>query len=307
MKSLVMLLAIAIAAVATIAASQEASPTSPATPAASETAKSVTSSGEIVRYDAGKTIVIRQSDDRVVTYALAPTMTVSPEVQVGRRVAIFAEPAADGVVRVTRVTTIGPEATPAVPGSPPPPAAPYTRETGKTVQTRTVTVTGDVVRYEAGKSIVVRSPDGREVTYSIAPDIPAPAEVTVGRHVSIVTEPSAAGPVLVTRITTDSITPEGQAQTTTRETVLAPSAAAETKTQTTTVYGTITAYEPGRSISLLRPDQKTVTYTIDAGSALPTGIATGKTVVIRTITRPGASRPLVRKVTYATTTTKKKR
>ena len=304
MRSLTMLLATAIATVATIAASQEASPSPPPTPAATEPAKPLTTSGEIVRYDAGKTIVIRQSDDRVVTYALAPAMTVPPEVQVGRRVTIFAEPAADGVIRVTRVTMIGPGPTPVAAG--PPPTAPYTRENQKSVQTRTVTVTGDVVRYEAGRAIVVRSPDGREVTYAIAPDISAPPEVTVGRRVSIVTEPSVAGPVLVTRITTDSVTPDGQATTTTRETVLAPSAA-ETKTQTTTAYGTITAYEPGQSISLLQPNRKTVTYAIDASSALPTGIATGKTVVIRTITRPGASRPLVRKVTYSTTATTKKK
>jgi hypothetical protein len=303
MKSLAMLLATAIATVPTIAASQEASPTPPPTPPATETAKSVTTSGEIVRYDANKTIVIRQSDDRVVTYELEPAITVSPDVQVGRRVTISAEPAADGVVRVTRVTTIGTDASPAVA---PPPTAPYTRETEKTVQTRTVTVTGDVVRYEAGRAIVVRSPDGHEVTYAIAPDISAPPEVTVGRRVSIVTEPSAAGPVLVTRITTESITPDGQAQTTTRETVVAPSAA-QTKTQTTTVYGTVTAYEPGRSISLLQSNRKTVTYTIDGSSALPTGISTGKTVVIRTITRPGAGRPLVRKVTYSTTTTTRKK
>jgi len=209
MKSLVMLLATAIATVATIAASQEASPTPPPTPAATETAKSVTTSGEIVRYGAGRTIV-------------------------------------------------------------------------------------------------VRTPDGHEVTYAIAPDISAPAEVTVGRRVSIVTEPSAAGPVLVTRITTDSVTLDGQVKTTTEKTEVEPSGA-ETKTQTTTVYGTVTAYEPGRSISLLGPSRKTVTYTIDSSSALPTGLAAGKTVVIRTITRPGATRPLVRKVTYSTTTTMKKK
>ena len=303
MKSLAMLLATAIAAVATLAASQEATPTPTATPAATETAKSVATSGEIVRYDAGKTIVIRQSDDRVVTYALAPTASLPPEVQVGKRVMIFAETAADGVVRVTRVTPIGPED---APGAGSAPTAPYTRETEKTVQSRTVTVTGDVVRYEAGRTIVVRSPDGREVTYAIAPDMPPPAEVPVGRRVSIVTEPSAAGPVLVTRITTESVKPDGQAQTTTRETVTAPSPA-ETKTQTTTVYGTVTAYEPGRTITLLQPNRKTVTYEIDGSSALPTGMATGKTVVIRTITRPGASRPLVRKVTYSTTVTTRKK
>jgi hypothetical protein len=301
MKSLAMLLAAAIAAVATVAASQESKPAPAATPS-SEAAKPLTTSGEIVRYDAGKTIVIRQPDDRVVTYALSPSITVPADVQVGHRVAIEAEPAADGVVRVMRITAIGPDATPPAGSAPP---APYTRETEKTVQTRTMTVTGDVVRYEAGKTIVVRSADGHEVAYAIGPDVFGPADVTAGRRVSIVTEPSASGPVLVTRITTESITPEGDAKTTVREIVTAPSAAPE-KTQTTTVFGTVTAYEPGISLTLVQPDKKTVTYALDASSALPTGIAAGKAVVVRTITRPGASRPLVRKVTYSTTTTRKK-
>jgi hypothetical protein len=295
MKTLVMLLAVAIAAVATIAASQEANPT----PAATEAARAVTASGEIVRYDAHKTIVLRQGDDRVVTYALSPDVVIPPEVQVGHRVTILAEPAADGVVRVTRVTEIGPQAARA-PGSAP--TAAYTRETEKA---KTVTVTGNVVRYEAGKTIVVRSADGREVTYAIAPDLPAPPGVTVGRQVSIVTVPSADGPILVTKISTDSVAADGRVKTTTQETAVAPSGA-QLKTQTTAVYGTITGYEPGQTVTLTLPNKKVVTYALDASSALPTGIATGKTVVVSTITRPGAMRPLVRKVTYhATTTTKK--
>jgi endonuclease YncB( thermonuclease family) len=294
MKCLAMLLATVIGAVATIAASQEASPTPPPAPTPREIPRSVTTSGEIVRYDAGKTIVIRQSDDRVVTYELAPAVPVSPEIHVGRRVAITVGPAADGVVRVTRMTPIGPDPVPAVAA---PPTAPFTRETEKTAQTPSVTVTGDVVRYDAGRTIVVRTPDSREVTYSIAPGASAPAEVPPGGRVSIVTESSATGTVLVTRITAEPLIPESGVPP-----------ATQTKTQTTTAYGTITAYEPGQSISILQPNGKTVTYAIDGDSALPSGIATGKTVVVRTITRPGATRPLVRKVTYSTgtTTTKKK-
>jgi hypothetical protein len=129
--------------------------------------------------------------------------------------------------------------------------------------------------------------------------------VTVGRQVSIVTVPSGDGPILVTKISTDSVAADGQVKTTTQETAVAPSGA-EVKTQTTTVYGTITGYEPGQTVTLTLPNKKVVTYALDASSALPTGIATGKTVVVRTITRPGATRPIVRKVTYQTTTTTKK-
>jgi hypothetical protein len=301
MKSFAMFLGVAIAAVATVAASQETTIKPPSPTPAAETAKPVTASGEIVRYDAGKTIVLKQPDSRVVTYALASTLTVPAELQVGRRVTIFAEAGADGVVRVTRVTMLAPDAAPAA--SQIPPTTTYTRETGKVVEQKTITVTGDVVRYEAGKTIVVRSPDGREVTYAIAPGTSAPAEVTVGRRVSIVTEPSDSGPVLVTRITTEAVTADGQARTSTEKTEIAPSSA-ETKTQITTVYGTVTAYDAGSSITILQPNRTTVTYTIDQTSTLPEGVATGKKVVIRTITRPGG-KPIVRKVTFSTTTTKK--
>jgi hypothetical protein len=57
-------------------------------------------------------------------------------------------------------------------------------------------------------------------------------------------------------------------------------------------------------ITILRPNATTVTYTIDASSAIPTGLSTGRRVVIRTITRPGVEQPVVRKVSYSRTTKK---
>jgi hypothetical protein len=164
-----------------------------------------------------------------------------------------------------------------------------------------LTVTGDVVRYEAGKTIVLRGADGREVTYAIAPAISVPEGVTIGRRVTIVTEPSADDTVLVTRITTE-VGPGGAVTTTTEKTAVAP--AGETKSQITSTYGTVSAYEPGKTITILRPNATTVTYTIDANSTLPTGISKGRRVVIRTITRPGVEQPLVRKVSYSKTTKK---
>jgi hypothetical protein len=73
----------------------------------------------------------------------------------------------------------------------------------------------------------------------------------------------------------------------------------ETKSQITTISGTVSAYEPGRVITVLRPNATAVTYTIDASSTVPTGLAKGRKVVIRTITRPGVGRPVVRQVTYS--------
>lgn len=175
---------------------------------------------------------------------------------------------------------------------------------------RSVTTSGEIVRYDAGKTIVIRQSDDRIVTYELAPAVPVSAEIHVGNRVTILAVPSADGVVRVTRVTPMGPDPVPAAPAPPAASVT-PNAeipsAAQAKTQTTTAYGTITAYEPGQSISILQPNGKTVIYAIDGDSSLPTGIATGKTVVVRTITRPGATRPLVQKVTYSRTPTTRKK
>jgi hypothetical protein len=163
-----------------------------------------------------------------------------------------------------------------------------------------VTVSGEVVRYDAGKTIVLHGEDGREVTYAIAPTLSAPPGVRVGRRVTIVTEPSETEAVLVTQITTETA-PGGSI--TTAEKSRASSPGGE-KSQITSTLGTVSAYEPGKTITILRPNATTVTYTINASSAIPTGLSTGRRVVIRTITGPGVEQPVVRKVSYSRITKK---
>jgi hypothetical protein len=46
-----------------------------------------------------------------------------------------------------------------------------------------VRVTGTVVKYTAGQSIVLRGNEGQEVTYPLAADVSAPADVAVGSNV----------------------------------------------------------------------------------------------------------------------------
>src|SRR6476646_8194512 len=69
---------------------------------------------------------------------------------------------------------------------------------------KTVTITGEVVRYEPGRTIVIRQPDRPEVTYTIGHDVTVPQDVQVGRRVTISTEPASdgSGPAVVTRVVT---------------------------------------------------------------------------------------------------------
>jgi hypothetical protein len=166
--------------------------------------------------------------------------------------------------------------------------------------TKTTTITGSVVRYTPGQTIVIQSTDGKTTTYAIGASVEVPAEVQVGKKVTISTEPSSdgSGPALVTHVETTSVNSQGQTKTTTERTET--NASGQTKTTTTTVYGTVTAFEPGQSISIERPGQQTVTYTIDSASQLPQDLAVGKSVTIQTTTVSGS--PVVRRITYRTTT-----
>ncbi len=189
--------------------------------------------------------------------------------------------------------------------------------------TTTVTVTGEVVRYEPGKTIVIRDPNKGTVTYTLEPSLTVPADVQVGRRVLIYTEPGD-GAVRVQRITTvttsspsapsmssESPAPMTETTTTTRSgasSTMAAEPAGQTSqtvestktTRTTTVSGTVQAYEPGQSITVVGPGKKVTTYTITQESKLPQDVAIGKQVTVQTTVVSG--KPVVRSVQYKTTT-----
>lgn len=172
-----------------------------------------------------------------------------------------------------------------------------------TTTTKTTTVTGSVVQYQPGQTIVVRSNDGKAVTYTLGPSLQVPAGVQIGKTVTISTEPasSGSGNAVVTRIDTTSVDASGQTTTTSERT---EQSAAGTLKTTTTTYGTVTAFEPKSSITIEGPNHESVTYSLDSSSELPQDIAVGKIVTIDTRTVPGSKSPVVRKVIYKKVETK---
>jgi len=187
-----------------------------------------------------------------------------------------------------------------------------------TTTTKTTTVSGEVLRYEPGKTIVIRDPNSRTVTYTLDSGLTVPAEVQVGRKVTIYSSP-VDGSLRVQKITTTQTTsPDGNTMTKTEVNEQSPATMSEaenpsqmsngqtgattttTTTKTTQVMGTVSAYHPGQSITIAGPNSKTTTYTITTDSQLPTDVAVGKQVTIETSTVSG--KPVARTVTYRTTT-----
>ena len=155
-----------------------------AAPQATQTeTKYVTVEGEVVRYEAGRVIVIRGADNKETSYTLSPGAVVPADVQVGRRITLFTEPGSDGAPQlVSRVTTTSVTSEGDVKRT--------TEDTrhlpsGATTRTTTTTTTGKVEGYEAGKTLTVTQADGSKVTYLINDKSKVPADLVIGKTVTI--------------------------------------------------------------------------------------------------------------------------
>jgi hypothetical protein len=164
-----------------------------------------------------------------------------------------------------------------------------------------VTVDGEVVRYSVGREIVLRGADDKEVAYTLAPGTVLSEDVAIGRQVKLYTEPGAEGkPQLVTRITTTSVTPEGNVKRSTEETRKLPSGVT-TSTTTTAVSGTVAAYDVDRTLTVTRADGSEMTYLIDTNSTVPADLVIGKAVQIVPLGDTASCDPVARTITYITT------
>jgi hypothetical protein len=253
--------------------------------------------GVLVRLEPGKLMVVRGPDMREVTYTLSPDVMVPADLVVGRNVEFDTTQGTGDTWVVTKVTT-----TTMPDGS-------MQRTTERTTTTpsgeKYTTVSGEVIRYEAGRTIVLRDSSRKDVTFTLAPDIVVPADIRIGRKVTLFTEAGDGGATLVKRVTVTSMTPEGEVKRTTDETRTYPSGATMTTT-TTTIDGVVQSYEAGKSLTLTRPDNTTVTYVINDRSQLPADLAVGKRVFIRTVPLTGSSDLAVEQVSYTKTKTKTK-
>ena len=174
-------------------------------------------------------------------------------------------------------------------------AAVASAQTDKQIEMKVVAVDGVVIRYEPGQVIVLRGGDNKEITYTLSPSVTVPAEVAIGRRVTLYTAPGTDGTTIVSRVTTTSVTPEGNIKRTTEETKTSPSGVT-TKTTTTVISGKVEAYESGKTVTILRSDGSRVTYVINATSKVPADLAIGKTVTILPLGTSG--QPVVQTVTY---------
>ena len=119
----------------------------------------------------------------------------------------------------------------------------------------------------------------------------------------------------VTRITTRTVNPDGSMKTETQTQSTNPDGSKKTEIQTqstsasgdqtsvktTTITGTVSAFEPGKSVTIVLPDKKTVIYTVDTSSVVPSDLTVGKTYTVQTTTTKNGV--VVRKIVLTKTKT----
>ena len=168
---------------------------------------------------------------------------------------------------------------------------------------RPVTVVGEIVRYEPGHVIVLRDSANKEVSYTITPSLTIPTGFEVGRRVTLYTTRGTDGSSTLTRVST-SVTPEGNVQRTVEKTHT--NAMGETTRSTSTnIIGTVQAYEPAHSLTVIREDGTQVTYIVNDKTHLPAGLAVGRTIMLRPAVVTDDSR-VADTITYTETKTKMK-
>ncbi len=161
-----------------------------------------------------------------------------------------------------------------------------------------VTVDGEVIRYEPGRVIVLRGADNNEVVYTLAPTVVMPQGVAVGRRVTLYTEPGEYGETqVVSRVTTTTVTTDGNIKRTTEDTRTLPSGATTTTT-TTQVSGRVESYTAGKTLTITRPDGTLATYIITEKSTVPSDLVVGKTITVMPLTTSANGELVVQRIVY---------
>ena len=139
----------------------------------------ITIVGEIVRYEPGHVIVVRDSSNKEVSYMLTPSVTIPTGVEVGKRVTLYTTRGTDGSSTVTRVSTsVTPEGNVQRTVE-----KTHTNAMGETSHSTSTNIIGTVQAYEPGHSVTVTRADGTQVTYMVNDRTHLPEGLAVGRTI----------------------------------------------------------------------------------------------------------------------------
>ena len=152
---------------------------------------------------------------------------------------------------------------------------------GPTVKTKAETVTGIVKEYEPGKKIKIEGPAKKSYSFDLDPSAHIDGSIVVGQtakvtynkandgteHVAVISEAPAAAQMAASAPKVHS-----------ESTVKHSGPGADTKTKKEVVIGTVKEYEPGKSLKVTGPKNKSYSYDLDQKVTLKGNFTVGERV-----------------------------
>jgi hypothetical protein len=114
-------------------------------------------------------------------------------------------------------------------------------------------------------------------------------EIQLGSSATLQFELGPDGTSLVKRVTTTTVSPDGQMKETTEITRTSP-AGDSTRTTMSTLTGKVEAYLPGQSVTVLDRSGTRITYMLSSESQVPAEVLMGKEVTIYTVPKEHGTR-----------------
>jgi hypothetical protein len=154
---------------------------------------------------------------------------------------------------------------------------------GATVKTKAETVTGTVKEYEAGKKIKISGPGDKSYSFDLDGSARLDGTIVVGQTAKVTYFKGTDGTERVTvlsRATGNAQTAEAAPKMHSETTVKHTGPGADTKTTKETVVGTVKAYEPGKSIKIVGPKNKSYSFNLDETASLTGPVSVGDRVKV---------------------------
>lgn len=174
-----------------------------------------------------------------------------------------------------------------------------------------VPVSGTLVAYDPGRTLVLRDVAGRETTYALGPGVAVPRDLSINRTITIFVTRPDSGPPSIVRVALGAGAPETPpppppSPAPTPTATPPPGATADTRSETEpvparggTLTGTVTGYVAGKAIAIRVPGGKELTFYLDPKAPVPKGLGVGRYVTVETEPLAGSSESIVRRVEAA--------
>jgi hypothetical protein len=164
---------------------------------------------------------------------------------------------------------------------------------GATLKSETLSVSGTVKKYEAGKRIKLSGPGDKSYSFDLGENVRVEGAIVVGQMATVKYTKGTDGKetvAVVSEATANALTaadaPKMHSESTTTES--GPALSAKTKTEV--VVGTVKEYEAGKSIKVTGPDAKDYSFDLTDMATPKKAVTVGERVKVTFTKSDGGSK-----------------